>query len=1317
MSRAQRPEGLDLNTNVDRQIHGHARHASLSPSASILTIPLAQPEPVYIAPAAAANIVTSEVVTQFAIPLYDDDAASVSAGALVLINSFLDRLLFNFLSCSHSTSLASLRPAVTEVLKPKLAKEAIQSADDELQEYIGGDDDELDAFHNGQDAPHKWDLDLIWKRTRLRCMVYTRLGDMEEDDEEAYIAQESLEDESSRRVSRDIGIVSPAVAIFLTSILEFVGEHALMIAAHAAYRRHEVKARLEGKSTELLQNIGVEEIDMEKVALNPIMGRLWRSWRRIVRSPRDSRVRPFSPASASRRSSMATNDLPEEDKVLSVAAVLEEPDPAHVPLPVDEHDVDEIEVPGYNKTRKMSRSDVSRPFSTFLPGDWMDKVDEPSLNPQRQRRRSHSLPLQSPIDVATDGESIDQFQTPDEEVAQTVAEPEGKKVTQSERAIGVPQSAHVPLSESFTSSDARRMSNQRSSGLISDEEVDPAEDALQFDQKDYIINDHERATMDSQPPQPSISQRSLPQYPSKETSFLRDPHDRYSTVLTYGQDTRAPLTRVQTDAISPLEHTSDHSSEVSPIEPSDDEEDPRSRLRPLALHPTDHAITPPMVSPLIEPPPPSKEPAQPSPRAIQSRQRRNEGHTEADYSKDEKREAFVVMNESQRPTVSRPPSDSSSISGKDLQNDGTLKRTRAGQETLSAAPNLASLREMTEAAHDTSDEASSIALSHQEPQYGPRDASLPSASLPRQTPQKTVERRQAPPVQTGIEKAAVQRISPVATRDPHTQQQSQPRTSDSSGRPASRSITSTKGKPRVVSTANDNYRESYASRSSSDRGKSVADERLSMAPSDRQRSFEQLISSGETIQYTLTPQNMREIEGRNSAQITPPTTPQKPSNARGERVSPIDQRGQRPRTLPTAAPGAVPQQPASNAPSFVIHSGPVVKRTGPSAQPRDARIEKDNTKDFADFIRSTGPPGESAPPAAQPVSTRSSRIAREQGKIRTSKGPRLQAREPRIKNGETSELIDFIRQGPPPDKGSGAHRINRTVAPFRSTIDSDEMNPPRKHDTHSVASTQDSYVARSVQSSTNSRTALLDSSRTNNIKAAPPMESKRAPIRGGPDPDAPVRKQRRIKDPYAIDTDSEDEIDEEIATPKPTRQQPAGRDESLLDFLNSAPPPEASTTPPPLQLSKDTIKAHQRKMSNHTSPSSGGGVRSKLGISSSGRSRSASKDQGPPLASKYGNENASPIPSQMARTPMSASSVGRPPASRGAGAKPKARDPAGEDNSMRDLAAFLKDSAPPPGMNQGSGPGGAGGSFTPGHREDEPRGAFGRMFSRRRGRT
>jgi hypothetical protein len=217
----------------------------------------------------------------------------VSPSALKLVNSFLDQLLFNFLAISKSTSLASLRPAVVEALKPKLAKEAILQADQEMEGYLGGGDyEELLSYLNGIEPSGDWDLELVWKRIRLRCMVYSSLGDMEEEDKDHYTELEHLHGppESTNRYSNPSGVVSAAVAVFLTSILEFMGKQALTVAGRAAYHRLRSGQRKDerGRSSvakNVVDHVVVEDVDMERVALDGTLGRPRKGWKKRIRSP------------------------------------------------------------------------------------------------------------------------------------------------------------------------------------------------------------------------------------------------------------------------------------------------------------------------------------------------------------------------------------------------------------------------------------------------------------------------------------------------------------------------------------------------------------------------------------------------------------------------------------------------------------------------------------------------------------------------------------------------------------------------------------------------------------------------------------------------------------------------------------------------------------------------------------------------------------------------------------------------------------------------------------------------------------------------
>lgn len=275
--------------------------------------------------------------------------------------------------------------------------------------------------------------------------------------------------------------------------------------------------------------------------------------------------------------------------------------------------------------------------------------------------------------------------------------------------------------------------------------------------------------------------------------------------------------------------------------------------------------------------------------------------------------------------------------------------------------------------------------------------------------------------------------------------------------------------------------------------------------------------------------------------------------------------------------------------------------------PRDAQLPKETTRDFADFIRSTGPeeetgsiqrdgaasslastmkpnlstgseeqPRPSQRDEAAPSLASTSRPNRAMGPgQRSASGsstgrkitkqnpslskspppvsnnspvkriaPKLQAREATYEPTHNEDLLDFLKQGPADDR---YNQKRPTPGPVASVVPHNprvvtNVRPKESELTRSsFASTQDSsYANQSVQSES-SRTGLLDSPRAQNSRSPP---QRQAPFA---EPPNSARKQRRVKDPYAIDTDSEDEDDA-------TTRKPMGQPESLIDFLNSTPP-------------------------------------------------------------------------------------------------------------------------------------------------------------------
>jgi len=938
MQRSSRPELQALETAQISSPAGMPHdHALISPVYSLAAVPAVNPEPAYIAASAASQIVTSEYHSQHpeweeenGSPLFNE-VALVSPAPLSLINAFLDRLLFNFLASARSTSLASLRPAVVEVLKPRLAKEAIAGADEELQEFLGGgDDEELLDFHNGQESGDDWEVEMVWKRTRLRCMVYTRLGDMEEEDEDNFIEQEHLEDPNSpHRLSRDLGIVSPAVAIFLTSILEFIGEHALMIAGEAAYRRSELRARSETRRSELPQRLIVEETDMEKVALNPVLGRLWRSWRKLLRSPRTSISRILSretvghralhgfstSRTASRQSSFGTTDgfhaFQGIDRKPPVAEILSRSDPASIPLPLTDYDVAEIEVPGYSPNATTRSGDVT---GSALGYRSMSMLGSSSLvyRPQSPNSSTH----EAPTTILKPDESVDTSHIPLKRSVRSRSLPTPTKTTfeaMGKRTSNATPVANPAQHDNIFSSPGKRSRDR--DGRQADEAVpsitgQSSGSAAPFQGLSVLnaISKHAARELEG----PSDSNSDEDSHDDQATEMERHGHHEDPTARIGGSSKFliASLAKPREDAqtrysasssvpsqtigdVSPMEPAFIESGEVSPIEPSEDEDevDHYTPARAVTLTRTDdrgslvrsdsnrvsliEIHTPRVESEAFE--------QNFSSRAVQGRQRGTEGPTEDDYAKDEKREAFVVLEDV--PTDSARTSDTSILSGQDLQPDGTIssKRTRlSGQEN--GVPTLGPLQEMVEAAHDTSDEASSVAPSLVERahrnQYIAKNTSVASSTPSYVTPPLNGNklsdlRRQLPSVYTGAseaatERAGVQRVSPSpgGLGDPITPQG---RSSESSYRdlrstyvaPSRTSPVSVKTKPRAGSHSGQSAIGPITSRTSSDGSKTLPDERYRRGGShsgDKERNFEDLINSDETIQYTLTPQNMREME-------------------------------------------------------------------------------------------------------------------------------------------------------------------------------------------------------------------------------------------------------------------------------------------------------------------------------------------------------------------------------------------------------------------------------------------------------------------------
>ncbi|KAI4187103.1 MAG: hypothetical protein LQ346_005553 [Caloplaca aetnensis] len=455
--------------------------------------------------------------------------------------------------------------------------------------------------------------------------------------------------------------------------------------------------------------------------------------------------------------------------------------------------------------------------------------------------------------------------------------------------------------------------------------------------------------------------------------------------------------------------------------------------------------------------------------------------------------------------------------------------------------------------------------------------------------------------------------------------------------------------------------------------------------------------------------------------------------------------------------------------------------------PRGAQAPKETTRDFADFIRSTGPeeelgyiqrdgaasslastvkPNISTGPKEQPgpgqineagpsfssnsrpnramppdqPSTSGSSAARKVTKQRPSLSkspppvtgnpapkriaPKLQAREATYEPTHNEDLLDFLKQGPADER---SNQKRPTPGPVASVVPHNPrmVNNVRPRESEltrsSFASTQDSSLANQSVQSESSRTGLLDSPRAQKSRSPP---QRQAPFSESPNS---TRTQRRVKDPYAIDTDSEDEDD--ITTGKPK-----GQPESLIDFLNSTPPSHTNPripsafddmpSPPGRSIrNNDTLKniSNQPNARAAATP----GIRSAAIAPTSNPQqpvRGRPANQQPPQLPPLNSHDISPhlTSTQSATTGTNASfptanyplytQEVRSRPSKAAGVARAEREP---QRGMSDLADFLKNSEPPtqmPAEFRGK-PKMAGAA----EGKEAPHGLWGKLKGRRRG--
>ncbi|KAL7927838.1 hypothetical protein ACQKWADRAFT_277983 [Trichoderma austrokoningii] len=1071
-------------------------------------------------------------------------------------------------------------------------------------------------------------------------MVYSSLGDLEEEDEDKYMTQENLEIGEHERSS---DIISPAVAIFLTSVLEYMGELTLSVAGQAASQR--LRSRIEKELRDgarspaaVAERIVVEDVDMERVALDRTLGRLWRGWKKKMRAPPGefASARSLSVSHAGslydRKSSISERgtDPAEVQDDAKEHAVEEDIHPMNIPLPMGDNDVAEIEVPGLahhsddeeDGSEEEEADFDNRRVKSFAGALSLLKESQDSEHYATLlslHRRSTSMP------------------TPKRSVFYATARPRSKTAD----AVSIPELRELTrLSVVEVEVEAKAKSRD------SDESGSDEFDEVVYEKAEILTSSRVSVS--------STSSRSV-----SDTS----------------------------KAIHLSRSSSVHSARIIDVPPRSPA---TSRPRSMESAERPRASTVSGASPLSRP-----------------------------SGADEMRKTKVIIDTSSRTGV-------------------PLSQVRSPVERMRPpVPSAATISESEEDADQVNPIVKPVSASRTRDQLG----RLPHG------------------LQTSIRAADRIAASPQSEQPPSSTRSSSLRTSQSAtdvqfpdvpyrsggnpnrqkGRPTteqdeeeSNSSLHSIAPPRQIHTSGS----SASSGASRFKAVRTTSDDASNRAEHMARNFEELIQSNQTITYTLTPENMRDIDVKKSAD-SPVATKATRKSEDLMRSSPVGSNASP--SIPRAQPASVQASSASE--STAKLSGPIPRapagafgasgRTGGGPKARDARAPGESLADFAEFIKSTGPAGDRGPaalrnvhvpvnppktiPESQPVTITTAMSSSRSN----SNQNRYQAREPAARN-DNSDLIDFIRQGPASAAG-GQNHIPRHVAPFRNPGDSIDMmygagavgggravDPVLPDMRHSQASTSvTDYSMPSMHSSVNSNSALL---KNKNM-------SKTSALFGEDDDDMsmpmPVRKTRRVRDPYAIDFSDEDDDDDDFdVAPRP----PPKKEESLAEFLlNCEPPPE-----PPSPPSKQQQQQPRRKSSTPGLMGRFGRNNSKevntlvesqqsrpgpVGLGNDARPAANVRKhvpiQMPPGYDAYGPIHADPPPVNN-RAPAERAPMERAPMNRVPMKKFEPREPA-YLGQTGDLAKFLRDSEPPPDFSPAPAP----------VQQDEPSG-FAKFFGRRR---
>ncbi|CAO3682590.1 unnamed protein product [Rhizopus microsporus] len=151
----------------------------------------------------------------------------VSTDALQAINQFLDEFIVLLVGCSLSLDLSEIKSTVFNLLPSTLGKNAIVEAELEVKTFTETESIDYELYERMRKIEKdKFPVDEAIRLLREKCFEYCTLADKED---QLYV-QKSIQ----KRSSQNTIVISPIVAIYVTTVMEHIAEYLLTAVAMSA---------------------------------------------------------------------------------------------------------------------------------------------------------------------------------------------------------------------------------------------------------------------------------------------------------------------------------------------------------------------------------------------------------------------------------------------------------------------------------------------------------------------------------------------------------------------------------------------------------------------------------------------------------------------------------------------------------------------------------------------------------------------------------------------------------------------------------------------------------------------------------------------------------------------------------------------------------------------------------------------------------------------------------------------------------------------------------------------------------------------------